>query len=47
MRATRGALIALLAGVVGLGAVAYAAVPKKHSANPGSTLKSERSQGVV
>lgn len=46
MRATRGALIALLAGVVGLGAVAYAA-PKKHSTIPGSTPKSERSQGVA
>lgn len=46
MRATRGALIALLAGVVGLVAVAYAA-PKKHSAIPGSTPKSERSQGVA
>jgi hypothetical protein len=46
MRATRGALIALLAGVVGLGAVAYAA-PKKHSTIPGSTPKAERSQGVA
>ncbi len=47
MRATRGVLIALLAGVVGLGAVAYAAIPKKHSGIPGSTPKAERSQGVA
>lgn len=47
MRATRGALIALLAGVVGLGAVAYAAVPQKHDHTPGSAPKAERSQGVA
>ncbi len=46
MRATRGALIALLAGVVGLGAVAYAAVPQKHDHAPGSAPKAERSQAV-
>jgi hypothetical protein len=43
MRATRG-VIALLAGTICLGAVAYAAVPKGPS--PGSTPKPERSQGV-
>lgn len=46
MRATRGALIALLAGVVGLGAVAYAATPKKHSTIPDSAPRAERSQGA-
>jgi hypothetical protein len=45
MRATRGVLIALLAGVVGLGAIAYAAVPQKQDRLPGSAPKGERSQG--
>lgn len=44
MRATRG-VIALLAGIAGLGAVAYAAVPHGHI--PGSAPKAERSQGVA
>jgi len=43
MRTMRGTL-ALLAGIAGLGAVAYAASPK--SPNPGSAPKAERSQGV-
>ena len=47
MRVTRGVLIALLAGVIGLGAVAYAAVPQKHDHTPGSAPKAERSQGVA
>jgi hypothetical protein len=46
MRATRGVLLALLAGVVGLSAVAYAAVPQKQDHTPGSAPKSERNQGV-
>ena len=44
MRATRG-VIALLAGIAGLSAVAYAAVPLSHT--PGSAPKAERSQGVA
>lgn len=50
MRATRRVLIALLAGVVGLSAVAYAAVPQKQDPTPptpGSAPKTERSQGVA
>lgn len=43
MRTIRG-VFALLAGIICLGAVAYAAVPK--SPNPGSAPKPERSQGV-
>ncbi len=43
MRTTRGAL-AVLAGVAGLGAVAYAASP--HGSQPGSAPTPERSQGV-
>jgi hypothetical protein len=43
MRTTRGVL-ALLAGIAGLGAVAYAAVPQGQS--PGSNPPRERSQGV-
>lgn len=46
MRATRGVLLALLAGIIGLGAVAYAAVPQKQSPSPGSAPKPERSQGA-
>jgi len=46
MRATRGVFFALLAGIVGLSAVAYAAVPQKHDPTPGSTPKPERSQGA-
>jgi hypothetical protein len=44
MRATRG-VIALLAGIAGLGAVAYAAVPHDHA--PGSASRAERSRGVA
>lgn len=44
MRATRG-VIALLAGIAGLSAVAYAAVPHDH--DPGSAGKTERSQGLA
>lgn len=44
MRATRG-VIALLAGIIGLSAVAYATAP--HSDSPGSAPKAERSQGVA
>ena len=43
MRTMRG-MLAVLAGVAGLGAVAYAATPQ--SPTPGSALKAERSQGV-
>lgn len=43
MRTMRG-MLALLAGIVGLGAVAYAAVPQ--SPTPGPTPKAERSQGL-
>jgi hypothetical protein len=44
MRTTRGLLVAL-AGLAGLGAVAYAATPQ--SLTPGSVPKAERSQGVA
>jgi hypothetical protein len=44
MRTMRGVL-PVLAGIAGLGAVAYAAAPK--SPNPGSAAKAERSQGVA
>lgn len=44
MRITRGVLLALLTGIVGLGAVAYAAVPQ--SSTPGTAPKPERSQGL-
>lgn len=43
MRTMRGAL-AVLAGIAGLGAVAYAATPQ--GPTPGSTPRTERSQGV-
>jgi hypothetical protein len=43
MRTMRGVL-AVLAGIAGLGAVAYAATPQ--SADPGSAPKAERSQGI-
>src|SRR6476660_5096127 len=43
MRTMRGVLV-VLAGIVGLGAVAYAATPRDHT--PGSILKAERSQGT-
>jgi hypothetical protein len=43
MRTMRGVLV-VLAGIVGLGAVAYAASPQ--SPNPGSAPKAERSQGA-
>jgi hypothetical protein len=43
MRTMRGVL-AVLAGIAGLGAVAYAATPQ--SAGPGSAPKAERSQGL-
>jgi hypothetical protein len=43
MRTTRGAL-AVLAGIAGLGAVAYAATPQ--GPTPGPAPKAERSQGV-
>ena len=43
MRTMRGAL-AVLAGIAGLGAVAYAATPQ--SPTPGSATKAERSQGA-
>jgi hypothetical protein len=43
MRTMRGVLV-VLAGIAGLGAVAYAASPQ--SPNPGSAPKAERSQGV-
>jgi hypothetical protein len=43
MRTMRGVL-AVLAGIAGLGAVAYAATPQGHT--PGSTAKTERSQGT-
>lgn len=46
MRTTRGVLLTLLAAIVGLGAVAYAATPKKQNPTPGSTPKAERSQGA-
>jgi hypothetical protein len=46
MRTTRGVLLALLAAIVGLGAVAYAATPKKQDPTPGSAPKPERSQGA-
>jgi hypothetical protein len=46
MRTTRGVLLTLLAVIVGLGAVAYAATPKKHNPTPGSTSKAGRSQGT-
>jgi hypothetical protein len=46
MRTTRGVLLALLAAIAGLGAVAYAAAPKKQNSTPGSAPKAERSQGV-
>ncbi len=44
MRTTHGVL-AVLVGIAGLGAVAYAATPK--GPNPGSAPKAERSQGVA
>lgn len=44
MRTTRGA-IAVLTGIAGLGAVAYAATPQ--GATPGTSPKAERSQGAV
>jgi hypothetical protein len=44
MRTMRGAF-AVLAGIAGLGAVAYAATPRGPA--PGSALKAERSQGVA
>jgi hypothetical protein len=44
MRATRG-VVALLVGIVGLSAVAYAAVPHGHTS--GSAPKAERSQSVA
>lgn len=44
MRARRG-VIALLAGIIGLSAVAYAAVP--HGNTPGSAPEAERSQGTA
>jgi hypothetical protein len=43
MRTMRGVL-AVLAGIAGLGAVAYAATPRGHS--PDSTAKAQRSQGT-
>lgn len=43
MRTMRGVLV-VLAGIAGLGAVAYAATP--HDPTPGSASKTERSQGV-
>jgi hypothetical protein len=45
MRTTRGVLLTLLAAIVGLGAVAYAATPKKQNHTPGSIPTAERSQG--
>jgi hypothetical protein len=44
MRTTRGLLV-VLAGLAGLGAVAYAATPQDPT--PGSAPKAERSQGVT
>lgn len=43
MRTTRG-MLALLAGIAGLGAVAYAATPRTHA--PDSTAQAQRSQGT-
>ncbi len=42
MRTTRG-MLAVLAGIAGLGAVAYAATPRDHG--PDSTARAQRSQG--
>lgn len=46
MRTTRGLLV-VLAGLAGLGAVAYAATPRPQDPTPGSAPKAERSQGVA
>src|ERR1700709_1752126 len=45
-RTMRG-LVVVLAGLAGLGAVAYAATPHPQAQPPGSAPKAERSQGVA
>jgi hypothetical protein len=44
---TMRGLLVVLAGLAGLGAVAYAATPHPRDSTPGSTPKGEQSQGVA